>query len=337
MIHFIYNFCITALTALVLASYLGKWYWICDILSNFRLYYIFASIIFLIFAFAFKDKIGTLLLLIAIAIQTYTVSESYITNSHETKKAEIASEEINLLQYNVHFLNKNYTAIVDYLIENQTKLDIIFLQEVRPELKIELKKLEEYFPYKVTINEKWFGRVLYSKIPILNHEIKFFDHPLIDYKNKSPKSKDSFFNSPIHYMRVKLKTKKQSIPLTLYGIHTTAPFSGEFAKRRNHELNSISKVINQDILSTHKILVGDFNVTSSSYWYKLLEKSTNLISAERGTGINNTWPSWLKYNLLRISIDNALVSDNIIVQERIIGEDKGSDHLPVILKLKLMK
>ena len=138
-------------------------------------------------------------------------------------------------------------------------------------------------------------------------------------------------------MIVHLKTKKQSIPLTLYGIHTTAPFSGELAKRRNDELHSIAEEINQDVLSTHKILLGDFNITSSSYWYKLLEKSTGLVSAQRGTGINNTWPSWLKFNLLRISIDNALVSSNIIVETRIIGKNIGSDHLPVILKLNCIK
>jgi endonuclease/exonuclease/phosphatase (EEP) superfamily protein YafD len=336
MIHTIYNLGLFSLIAFVLASYLGKRFWICDILSNFRLYYIFASIIFLLFALIFKNKIGALLLLGAIAIQAFTVYQSYSNHPRTTSKTDV-SEEVNLLQYNVHYLNKNHVEIVNYLIENQAELDIIFLQEVTPELKVELDRVEKYFPYKVVINDKWFGRAFYSKLPISSHEIKFFDHEVIDRKAYPSKSKDLFFNSPIHYMIVHLKTKEQSIPLTLYGIHTTAPFSSEFAKRRNNELNSIAEEINQDVSSKHKILVGDFNVTSSSYWYRSLEKTTGLVSSERGTGINNTWPSWLKFNLLRISIDNALVSSNIIVETRIIGKNIGSDHLPVILKLNCIK
>lgn len=90
-------------------------------------------------------------------------------------------------------------------------------------------------------------------------------------------------------------------------------------------------------MNKHKIISGDFNTTSFFYRYKLLEKSTGLISSERGTGINNTWPSWMKFNLLRISIDNALVSNNIFVKERIIGKEIGSDHLPMIFKLNCIK
>ena len=134
-----------------------------------------------------------------------------------------------------------------------------------------------------------------------------------------------------------LKTKEQEIPITFYGIHTTSPFPREYGERRNNELNAIAKRINQDVSSKHKILAGDFNINSFSYWYKLLEKSTGLISSERGTGINNSWPTWMKFNLLRISIDNALVSKNILVKERVIGKDIGSDHLPVILKLDCIK
>lgn len=336
MINAIYNLGLFLLIAFTIASYLGKWFWIGDILSNFRLYYIIASIIFLLLALISKNKIGSLLLLIALAVQAFTVYQSYSNHPRTTSKNDV-SEEVNLLQYNVHYLNKNHVEIVNYLIENQAELDIIFLQEVTPELKIELNRIEKYFPYKVVINDKWFGRAFYSKLPISSYEIKFFDHEAIDNKAYPPKSKDLFFDSQIHYMIVHLQTKELSIPLTLYGIHTTAPFSRELAQRRNDELSTMAAKINQDISSKHKILVGDFNITSSSYWYKSLEKNTGLISSERGTGINNTWPSWLKFNLLRISIDNALVSSNIIVEKRIIGKNIGSDHLPVTLKLNCIK
>lgn len=336
LIYYIYNFCVMTLTFFVIASYSGKYYWIFDILSNFRLYYLFACIILLVIAAIFNHKIIIYLLSIMIAIQIFTVYQTYKVNSPAIKTSD-THENITLLQYNVHFLNKNYVGIVNYLIENQENLDIIFLQEVTPELKLTLKKIEKYFPYKILIDEKWFGRAFFSKLPILSYNIKFFDHSGNNLNTSlSKQSKDSFFGTNIHYLIVELKTVKHSIPITFYGIHTTSPFSQNHASRRNNELNIVARDINQNKTTSHKILAGDFNVTSSSYWFRLLEKSTNLLSAERGTGINNTWPSWIKYNLFRISIDNTLVSKNIIVKERIIGENKGSDHLPVILKLDIM-
>lgn len=336
MISMIYRSFLFILLSFIFASYLGKWFWISDILSNFRIPNIIASIIFLIIGLIVKDKVSAWLLLLVISVQIYTVYQSY-NKQPQIISQPVISEDITLLQYNVHYLNKNNVEIVNYFLENQAEFDIIFLQEVTPELKSELLRIEKYFPYKIVINEKWFGRAFYSKLPILNYEVKFFDHKDIDRGLYPSKSKDLYFNPSIHYLTVKLKTKKYSIPLTIYGIHTSYPLIKELAKRRNYELHSIAQEINRDVVSKHKILVGDFNVDSYSYWYSLLENSTKLVSAKRGTGINNTWPSWLKINLLRISIDNALVSKNINVKERIIGKDLGSDHLPVILKLNLMK
>jgi len=321
---------------LLLSSYLGRWFWLCDMLSNFRLYYVFISIIFLLFALIFKNKICILLLVGAVIIQGFTIYQSY-RNPLNILNKETISEEISLLQYNVLYSNNNHKEIVTYLIENQADLDIIFLQEVMPDLKDELKRIENYFPYKVIINEPWYGRAFYSKIPILSHEIKFFNNEAVDTEDHRLNSKDNIFPGPVHYLVAHLKTKEQEIPITFYGIHTTSPFPREYGERRNNELNSIAKRINQDVSSKHKILAGDFNINSFSYWYKLLEKSTGLISSERGTGINNSWPTWMKFNLLRISIDNALVSKNILVKERVIGKDIGSDHLPVILKLDCIK
>lgn len=335
MIYKIYNLGLFSLITVVIASYFGKYFWICEMLSNFKLYYILASIIFLIFAIIFKNKILVLLLIGGLAIQAFTIYQSYSKLPSISNKTDI-EEELTLLQYNTHYLNENYVQIVDYLNLNQEKIDVIFLQEVAPKLKAELKRIEKYYPYHITMDDRWFGRAFYSKIPILSHEIKFFDKSSNDNQTSKHKTKDQYFGTNIHYLIAHLETKKHSIPIAFYGIHTTYPFV-ENAIVRNNELKIVAEEINKDVSSTHKILAGDFNTTPFSYWFKLLEKTTGLLSAERGTGINNTWPSWLKFNLLRISIDHALVSDNIEVQERIIGDDLGSDHLPVILKLKILK
>ena len=272
----------------------------------------------------------SILLFSTITIQGFTIYNTYYNLEQITNKNDIY-EELTLLQYNAYHLNKNYKAISEYIIENHEKLDIIFLQEVTEGLKKELKKVEQYYPYKITNTEEWFDRAFYSKIPIVNYKIKFFDDLSVDLKAIDP-----YYNSHIHYMVINLNTTKHLTPFVIYGIHANAPLSKKFAEFRNNELSIIADEIKHNNLVKHKILVGDLNTTPFSYWYKLLEDSSGLHSSEKGTGIHNTWPSWLPFNLLQISIDNAMVSNNIIVKERITGKSLGSDHLPIILKLDII-
>jgi len=318
------NFILALLFAVILASYLGKWFWIFDILSSFRIYYIVISVAFFLFFIRFKNKTSSALFLTAIIIQIFTAYQSY--NRPKIISNYVISEDITLLQYNAYYLNKSSNEIVEYITKNHAQLDIIFLQEVTSELKEELKAIEKYYPYKITNNEKWFDRAFYSKLPILNSEIKFFNN-----LNINPKSRDPYYNSHIHYITAHLESSKHSIPLTIYGIHANAPLSKKFANLRNIELNIIADEIKNDVLNKHKILVGDFNTTPFSYWYNLLEESSGLM----GTGFHNTWPDWIPFNLLKISIDNTLVSNNITIEEKITKNSMGSDHLPVIIKLKL--
>lgn len=318
------NISLTLLFAVITSSYLGKWFWIFDILSSFRVYYILISIVFFLFFIRFKNKSNSALLLTAIIIQTFTVYHSY--NPPKIISNDIIAEEITLLQYNAYYLNKNFSEIVEYITKNHAQLDIIFLQEVTSKLKEELKAIEKYYPYKIINNEKWFDRAFYSKLPISNSEIKFFNNFNID-----PKARNPYYSSHIHYMTVYLESNKHSIPLTIYGIHANAPLSKKFANLRNIELKIIADDIKNDVLNKHKILVGDFNTTPFSYWYHLLEESSGLM----GTGFCNTWPNWIPFNLLKISIDNILVSNNITIEEKITKDSMGSDHLPVIIKLKL--
>lgn len=331
----IYNSALFLLITTTIASYLGKWHWIFDTLSNFRIYYVIISIIFLLLAFKFKNKIAITLLLAAISVESFTLYHSYCRHEEAKTTKNSISEDISILQYNAYFLNKDYKRTIDYILKNQENLDIVFLQEVTAGLKKELKEIERYFPYKITIDEDWFDRAFYSKLPILNYQLKFFNNAKINNDLDLADSKNPYYNSHIHYLVIELKTIKEEIPFTIYGIHANAPFSKKFAKLRNEELKIISEEIRKDVLSKHKILIGDFNATPSSYWYELLEESTGMISSEKGTGLNNTWPSWLKSNLLRISIDNALISKNITAKTRLIGEDLGSDHLPVTLNLRI--
>ena len=77
------------------------------------------------------------------------------------------------------------------------------------------------------------------------------------------------------------------------------------------------------------LVVGDLNTTPWSPYFKDLLKLGALRNSMKGWGVQTTWPA-TSYPL-RIPIDHALHSPGLVILNREIGPDVGSDHLPVIL------
>ena len=78
------------------------------------------------------------------------------------------------------------------------------------------------------------------------------------------------------------------------------------------------------------MVVGDFNNSSfSTYFQKLTE--TDLKDSRLGFGLLPTWPANISF--LQTTLDHILVSENIQVLDRTVGENIGSDHLPISVEI----
>lgn len=77
------------------------------------------------------------------------------------------------------------------------------------------------------------------------------------------------------------------------------------------------------------MLLGDLNVTPWSKHFQQLLDRTGLLDSSSGYGVQPSWPnfSWL----LRIPIDHCLHSSDIVIDQRKVGPDVGSDHYPIIV------
>jgi endonuclease/exonuclease/phosphatase (EEP) superfamily protein YafD len=90
--------------------------------------------------------------------------------------------------------------------------------------------------------------------------------------------------------------------------------------------------------------MGDLNITMWSPYYRRFVSKTGLWNTRQGSGILPTWrpvkirfwrlPSALSW-LLALPIDHCLVSPAIAVPQIRPGPDVGSDHLPLIVDLRL--
>ena len=119
--------------------------------------------------------------------------------------------------------------------------------------------------------------------------------------------------------------------LLIVGSHPLPPGSPENAKLRNEQLDKVAGAVAGQKLPA--VVMGDLNVTPWSPHFRQLEQSASLRDTSRSTGWRPTWPTW--FPPLWIPLDHCLVSPELVVAARFIGDKVGSDHYPVIVDFVL--
>lgn len=77
------------------------------------------------------------------------------------------------------------------------------------------------------------------------------------------------------------------------------------------------------------------NVTPWSPVFSDLLREGGLLNTSQGHGLFGSWPAWLPAG--RIPIDHCLVTPDWQVDSKRLGPDIGSDHLPVMVDLRLIQ
>lgn len=95
---------------------------------------------------------------------------------------------------------------------------------------------------------------------------------------------------------------------------------------RNEQLEELVKTVDT---TTPTILIGDLNTSCWGSSFKRLLKNSKLKNSSKGFGFQPTWPAGTP--ILFTAIDHMLHSDNIVIVDRRIGKNVGSDHLPLIV------
>lgn len=287
-------------------GWLSRFGWLFEIFANFRVQY---SIIlaFLIIPLIIKKKwLWSGVILVFLVINIFEFIPTYFTNKKNIK----TKTKIKIMMINIYAKNMEYEKVANF-IEKQNP-DIIITQEINLHMIDNLEKQIKPYKYqKLVIKDNGFSIGIFSKF-----ETKF----------KTPKKyyKDKVAAILIGEMKINRKN------VLIYAIHLKSPTTPERFKIRNNTLSMIKKDVN-NIENSYVILLGDFNMTPYSYYFKKFEKEINLRDSRKGFGIQATWPTF--FPILRIPIDHCFASENIEIIDRIIGDSIGSDHFPVILTI----
>ncbi|WP_094674323.1 endonuclease/exonuclease/phosphatase family protein [Hydrocoleum sp. CS-953] len=306
---------ITIFTAIFsLVSYLGQFHQIFELTSHFKLQYLIIACCTLFFWIITRKKLWTFVSLGCILLNLLVIVPWYLPSSQIMAGDEV--NKIRILQLNLFNRNKQYDRAIA-LVKKENP-DIAIFQEVSEKWAEELKVLRQSYPY-VFYNQDnrifgkgIFGKSIYSKIPLENQNIKIISK---SYKRTA--------------LVTQLKVPGKAIFLIV--THLAIPITKVSFQERNQEFAVLADYVSK--LQSPVIVVGDFNTSLWSPYYQQFVQKTGLRNGRRGFGIQASWPTFLP--LFYMPIDHCLLSSEFQVLNSRIGENVGSDHLPIITDMAI--
>ena len=291
---------------LSITGYLGEINLIFELSSHFKLQYLLVGLSTLIFfALVRSKKIWLLVSAFCIVINLAEIVPWYFPAP--AFAGATPGQHLRILHSNVLTNNRRYSDVISLVKAEQP--DIAVFVEVSTSWARELAVLSEIFPYSSNQQEsERFGSAIYSKLPLENVSIKTF-------------------SSPRKSLLADVKFKGKVVSMIV--VHPSVPIKQESFIDRNQQLAAIGEYAAQ--VKNPLIVVGDFNTTMWSPFYKNMVKTGKLRNARSGFGILPTWPTFMP--LVYIPIDHFLVSKEIGILKIHTGRNIGSDHLPLITDL----
>lgn len=276
-----------------------------ELFCHFRMQYLVVSVLLLIFFIATKRMKCSVAIGLAAAFNFWFVAGWYFSDVPATQGVQL-----KIVHANVHSSNDEYQRFVNFVAEEAP--DIVFMQEVTDAWVDGTASLRRDYPYfYLEPRAGNFGIAMFSRVPL--RDVRHVDSAPFDY--------------PTIVAQLTLDDRNFSIIST----HPTIPVNKYLYAARNEQLQSVADLVNEQLGGV--ILVGDLNASIWDIRYKQLEQSTGLRNVRRGFGIRPTWPTFMPFAM--IPIDHALVSKDIGVDDVSVGRRIGSDHLPLVITLRL--
>ncbi|HET9528836.1 MAG TPA: endonuclease/exonuclease/phosphatase family protein [Blastocatellia bacterium] len=290
-----------------LAGFAGRFWWVFDLFSHFRVQYLFLiSVVILLLLLGKKWRSSAVLSLCA-AINLASILPYYLPGD---AAAGDATTPLRVASINVNTANRKYDLVRQYIIDNSP--DIVLLMEVNAAWDRALEELHSLYPYRVSEpRPDNFGIVLFSRRPLIKGEIVYLGEA----------------RAPSVIAELEIAERK----LTIFGAHLSAPMSDTYYRLRNEQAEAIGAYLSS--VPGPKMLIGDLNMSPWSYYFGRLLGVTGLSDSSTGRGIHLTWPTHTLW--MRIPIDFCLVSEEILVNDKTVGPNIGSDHFPVLVDIML--
>lgn len=248
------------------------------------------------------------LALINEVVRVYKFTIFYPVEALASEK-KVAANTFSLMISNVQMSNTRYSRFLQ--VVRDTDPDILLINEPNHAWARELACLDKTYPHSIKCPlENTYGMMLFSKLPMLEKEIRF----LVEE------------NIPSFYALVQLATGNKFV---LFTVHPQPPHLHKDTDTREAELLLVGKIARQSPYPA--IVAGDLNDVAWSHTTNLFRKISRLLDPRIGRGFYNTYNA--KIPFFRYSLDHIFYDPTfrLIRMKRL--PKFGSDHFPILVQL----
>lgn len=255
---------------------------------------------------------------VALAVPTLLISLTFAPLFLPRPEAVLAANvSFKMMSYNVWHRNKNLVDATRLIRQEQP--DILLLQEVRSAgVQILTEELADLYPG---------GQLHFVYEPrVYQAAISRYPLTLVDTIYEKGRVQKISVETPVG-------------PIAVWNVHTSQPLPW---RRQYRQISALA----EDIATTDGplIVAGDFNTTDQSETYGMVNQYLENAHWEAGWGFGFTFPAHqLRFKKIPVltpvvRIDHIFYSPHFFVSSaHTLSESGGSDHLPVVAELTLVK
>jgi endonuclease/exonuclease/phosphatase (EEP) superfamily protein YafD len=289
-------------TLLSLAAPLG---WPFELFSHFRPQFAAAAIVLTIVLVLLRSPraavVGAALgLFLALPALQRTVADEPV--------AACGGAGFTVVTANLQFSNLDRARFLDWLARHPA--DLVVVQEVTRAWADDLSRIAAYPHRKLLVREDPYGIGVLSRWP---------------FERIEPRD---FAGDGLPSLEGRLAVGGQ--PLEFLALHTHWPITPGLARARDRSLDAAAALVRAE--PEPVVALGDLNLTMFSPEFARFLGQSGLRDATGGA----LWqPTWLAgFWPLALRIDHVLVSPGVCVESTEVGPPIGSDHRPVIARLR---
>lgn len=281
---------------------LGGFHWFPDLFSHFRWQYLFACLPMLAWALWRRQRVLSLLTAATLLLNAWLIGSLALPSG--ISREDLADDfHLSVLSLNVLTSNPGMQKVIDHVI--QADADFVFLMEVDNEWMNALKVLERKYPHHYARpRPDNFGVAIFSRVP-------WKSPPVVWYADAKVPT-------------IEVELTHQGRDLMIVATHPLPPAGRRYAIKRNQQLRQlVDRIAGQ---SDPVLVLGDLNATPWSAGMRIVQQGGRL----GYRSLEAPWtPTWRSGSIFAIPIDHILCTTPLVLENRTVGPDVGSDHRSV--------
>lgn len=279
------------------AGFLGGVWWGFDLAAHFRAHYAAVLAIGVVLLAFLRLRWLAVTGTVALAVNLLLIVPLYLTHP---RPAMPGGATLRVLSFNVTASNPDRRTILEYLETGGA--DLIFLHESSTDWEDEITRAG--LPY----------RMVSARLP----GSAFGTAALI----KGDASARVVALGEAGQQSIEVSVLLGGEPIKVLATHPLSPTSAARNAARDEQLRQVGEWAAAQQVPV--VVIGDFNASTWSHGFALVERPAGLVNSQRGFGIQPSWP--VPYGPLGIPIDHMMHSRELTTVDRRLGPSFGSDH-----------